>query len=450
MASIKPLALGIISTSPVPVNVPADRLSATWNHLGLLYDAPNVLAVDIENSSLLATPPNTSLTRTLTFTNQGLPDVGAPAITLTAASLSGPAQTNFAHTFNGPITLEAGESTDFEVTFTPTSLGDALATLSISHSGTHGNTTLALTGRGVPDTASATLSLQTGGGSVQSASTSTTGGITLTNTSTSNQQIQRVVIDLSTGFFPNMVFDPDGFGGDTTAKDFTPENGHLAAGLAYWAFEGHHGGGYDRLILAFDDFNPGESITFSVDIDPNSIKGVPAPGPHEVGAVSGLESVGATVDIDFNDGSKTTRRIVPVAGSGIAGIATVSNQPVPATPLIELVGFGHGHRDHQHRQPQRCGPPEPLAEPFASGLSKQVSLSMASPGGGWGIEPFETNSAVAVRETTAVIGAGGTVDVNILLTETTPQSGNHHVFAVVENGAASSDPSNVVLVRYTP
>ncbi|MEE9405174.1 MAG: malectin domain-containing carbohydrate-binding protein, partial [Algisphaera sp.] len=445
----QPLAIGIISTSSVPVNVPADRLSATWNHLGLLYDAPSVLAVDIENSSLLATPPNTSLTRTLTFTNQGLPDTGAPAITLTAASLSGPAQTNFAHTFNGPITLEAGESTDFEVTFSPTSLGDALATLNISHSGTHGNTTLALTGRGVPDTASATLSLQTGGGSVQSASTSTSGGITLTNTSTSNQQIQRVVIDLSTGFFPNMVFDPDGFGGDTTAKDFTPESGHLAAGLAYWAFEGHHGGGYDRLVLAFDDFNPGESITFSVDIDPNSIKGVPAPGPHEVGAVSGLESVGATVDIDFNDGSKTTRRIVPVAGSGIAGIATVSNQPVPATPLIELVGLGTGTVTTNTANPtvRATGTPGRTVRVWVVEAGLFVD---GVPGGGWGIEPFETNSAVAVRETTAVIGAGGTVDVNILLTETTPQSGNHHVFAVVENGAASSDPSNVVLVRYTP
>ena len=52
------------------------------------------------------------------------------------------------------------------------------------------------------------------------------------------------------------------------------------------------------------------------------------------------------------------------------------------------------------------------------------------PGGGFDLDPWEANNAVAVREYQAVVGPSGFVDVPIGLTKTTPESGIHAITAV--------------------
>ena len=55
------------------------------------------------------------------------------------------------------------------------------------------------------------------------------------------------------------------------------------------------------------------------------------------------------------------------------------------------------------------------------------------PGGGFDIDPFESNSAITTREYTAIIGAAGTVDVPIVLSRVLPDGGLNHVTAVFDD-----------------
>src|SRR5690606_27782890 len=129
----------------------------------------------------------------------------------------------------------------------------------------------------------------------------------ITNQSGDGVEITSVSFDLSTGILPDMVFDPTGTGGDATAKCLTANSGAAAVGYIVPAnpcaspFSQPRQGGYDVMSLSFNDFAPGETFTFSVDIDPNSIQGVPGAG--NAGSVSGYELIGSTVTVTFSNGA---------------------------------------------------------------------------------------------------------------------------------------------------
>ncbi len=61
-------------------------------------------------------------------------------------------------------------------------------------------------------------------------------------------------------------------------------------------------GGFGALTVAFpddaNDFEPGATASFSVDIDPTSIKG--SLGSKPAGPISGAEISGATVSVTFS------------------------------------------------------------------------------------------------------------------------------------------------------
>ncbi|MFP3344844.1 hypothetical protein R0J87_20415, partial [Halomonas sp. SIMBA_159] len=78
------------------------------------------------------------------------------------------------------------------------------------------------------------------------------------------------------------VFDPFGEAGDTASKALTINtdgNTGVASPDSYDPYVGLGGiSGYKGLILLFDEtvnsgFNPGETLGFSVDMDPNSVAG---------------------------------------------------------------------------------------------------------------------------------------------------------------------------------
>ncbi len=81
------------------------------------------------------------------------------------------------------------------------------------------------------------------------------------------------------------------------------------------------GGGYRGELLLFTDFNPGETVGFSGDMDPNSIAGLTksaadtgsnqagAGKNFDVGGVSGAEMTGSVVTVLFGDGSSTSAQI---------------------------------------------------------------------------------------------------------------------------------------------
>ncbi|MEX2453681.1 MAG: malectin domain-containing carbohydrate-binding protein [Rhodospirillaceae bacterium] len=180
----------------------------------------------------------------------------------------------------------------------------------------------------------------------------------ITNTgAVGDANIASITFDFSTGILPDMVFDPTGSGGDSTAQGFTAGGTAAAVGLIAPGvplpdvgdndadpFSQPRNGGWDKITLNFTDFNPGETFTFTADIDPNSIQGVAGAGA--AGAVSGYELIGSTVTITFSDG--TEQQVVAsslfqdgsLGGSVGLGETVVSTSVVLSAPVIELVGVG--------------------------------------------------------------------------------------------------------------
>ncbi len=154
-------------------------------------------------------------------------------------------------------------------------------------------------------------------------------------------RINSIRIDLSTAILPDLVFDPDGEGGDGVGQCFTPVPALAdASGLEDFQdpctdpFSQPKGGGFQVLELSFTDFKAGDSIQFSVDVDPNSLQGltdvaIPA-------KVSGLEWAGATISVTFEDLSTLTAQFFEEGSPG-GGQAVVLETPLSA-PTLSVAG----------------------------------------------------------------------------------------------------------------
>jgi len=134
-----------------------------------------------------------------------------------------------------------------------------------------------------------------------------------------------------------LVFDPDGVAGDPVGKGFTPDN-IGGTGLVKGNFIKPHDDGYDALEIYFDDFDPGETFTFSADVDPTSVRGLPAPGPKESGSVSGLELIGSEVTVDFDNNATYTGETYRIPGS-LDGSEAVVQSTLPSKLAIEVLGL---------------------------------------------------------------------------------------------------------------
>ncbi|MBC2840231.1 malectin domain-containing carbohydrate-binding protein [Robiginitalea sp. SC105] len=298
-------------------------------------------------------------------------------------------------------------------------------------------------------------------GSGIDASTYGANSLQLTNTSTGNIQITSITIDLSTGILPDNVFDPVGTGGDATASCFTANSGAAATGLIAPAdpcvdpFSQPRNGGYDVMSLSFSEFDPSEALFFTVDVDPNSIQGVPGAGA--AGAVSGFELVGATITISFSDGSTVVGSLYEDGSFGGSQILTGS---APTTPSISMLDVGTGPATvaDLNQVMQISGNPGD----YVSLLQMDSRLYIAS-----GDPPFNVpdptyyaNEAVNKALYTGQIPAGGTLDIPVTLlqtasTDTGPDGGLNQFIAVSSTQPYAvdqpvSNTSNVVTILYDP
>lgn len=263
------------------------------------------------------------------------------------------------------------------------------------------------------------------------ASTFTGGSFVLENKSLGGERISRVQIDLSTAVFPDMVYDPFGTAGDQVAKDLSIDS---RTGLD---FKGHkydapHDGGYDVLELNFDKFDPGDRVTFSVDVDPSSIQGTSAPGPGESGSVCGLELVGSTVTVTFEDGQVLAGQLTPVADPArLGGAWAVIRDGLPDAPVIAVQGIAPPAAVDEAQQTVRVsGPP---GQPVRVIVIEGGLYTAGLPGGGNDIDPFEANNALGLKSYSAVLDPNGMVDVPITLVKTKPEGGIGIVTAVFDN-----------------
>lgn len=390
-----------------------------------------------------------SSTLQVTLTNQGV--AGDPNITINTADLqlSGTGAGQFEVLTTGVLNLAPQQSASLAVRFTPSGVGTASANLTLAHSGDNSPLAIALSGTGkapVATTASVFVEIDSGG-SLHTSSTYSNGSFKVTNNSPDGQLIESVRLDIDTSFLPDVVFDPFGTAGDPVGKGFSANGGASATGVDDHFFAKPKHTGFQALEIAFDDFEPGETFTFSADIDPSSIRGASQPGPEDSGSVSGMELSGSLITITFNDGSTLTAELFRELGSDTGGTVTVEDG-APAAPQIQLLGLG--------------------STPVVTADANQVARLTAAPGtvirlmhaeaalhlsgvpnGGFDIDPFESNKVIELSETTHTVGAAGFVDVPVTLLNTDDEGGLNHLLAVAVSGDLTSDLARV-LVEYDP
>lgn len=288
------------------------------------------------------------------------------------------------------------------------------------------------------------------------ASTYNSHSFILINHPTHTKQITEVRINLTTAAFPDMVFDPFGLAGDQVAKDLAVDGGGTATGYLNRTFAGSHDDGYDEIILQFSHFDPGEQFSFSIDVDPTSIRGVEAPGPRESGSVCGLELAGATVTVTFADAQILTGQTYYTPGdngpsSADGGSEVLVRDGVPEPPGVTVLGVPTT--------------PAVVTSPYQTihitGLpGRQVQLVVVEgglfrdglPGGGFDIDPFEANSARWMQEYSGSINSSGFVDIPVILFNTDPDAGLNHIIAVQVNpfGFKGATSTPIVLELENP
>ena len=157
-------------------------------------------------------------------------------------------------------------------------------------------------------------------------------------TNTGDKTIASIELDVSKALYPDSVFDPFGLAGDTVSKalkiDTAGGTGVKAPSNATYVGPGG-AEGYEKIRLAFDPkvsggFGKGETLGFSVDMDPNSVAGS-TKGPldagsrpaWDVGGVSGAELIGSKFIVTFADGTKAAGQLHGTGSqSGAQALAT--------------------------------------------------------------------------------------------------------------------------------
>jgi glucose/arabinose dehydrogenase len=273
------------------------------------------------------------------------------------------------------------------------------------------------------------------------ASTYNSGAFQITNNSTNGEKINRVLVDLSTAVFRDLVFDPSGVAGDLVAKGFTIDS-TSAVGFVSSNLLGAHDGGYDQLEILFNGFDPGEQFAFSIDVDPTSIKGTSAPGPGESGSISGLELTGSKVQIDFSNSTSYAAETYR-APSSVAVSQAVVRPGLPTAPGVSALGITSTTATVSNAN-------QTIRVTGSNGASVSLMVMEAAlftSNGGFDIDPYEANTALAVTEKTGTIGSSGYVDIPVTLTKSQAAGGLNHIVAVIQNsdGSTSANSSTLVL-----
>jgi hypothetical protein len=184
-------------------------------------------------------------------------------------------------------------------------------------------------------------------------------------TNLGDKKIAAVFIDVTEALYPDSVFDPDGLGGDTVAKPWAVDDAGGTGGYVDGSglflpgpdpipnpagAGGAVNGGYRGALVKFTpgDFDKGETVGFSGDMDPNSIagmsKGVVDSGSvagWDVGGISGHEMIGSSFTVLFDDGTTATGQLVSdKSDSGSHALATQAGGS--GTPTLTVNGTAAG------------------------------------------------------------------------------------------------------------
>lgn len=218
--------------------------------------------------------------------------------------------------------------------------------------------------------------------------TSNYGSNAFTIENTGQKRIAAVFIDATAAMFSDVVFDNDGTGGDSVAKDLTYDSGGSSVGVIsisnyqyLWlkardsSFNGgaafdptklyninnlfvnavsntnqgnpKAGGGYRGELLLFTDFTSTKKVGFSGDMDPNCVAGlskssIDSGANWDVGGVSGAEMIGSVVTVIFGDGTSASSTMA-ADGSNAGSIAVLMESGfTESAPVLTVNGIGPG------------------------------------------------------------------------------------------------------------
>ena len=398
------------------------------------------------------TPPQLGALPDRTDAEDTMPDLAIPATdvdgdNLTYSATGLPSGLSVVDTTNGHIggTIAQGAAADSPYTVT-VSVTDGAATVQKSFAWTVTP----------PSSAAALIKVNSGGGLF--ASTFTGGAFQIENTG--DVAISSVAFNLSTALLPDVVFDPTGTAGDSGAKCLTPNSGASAVGFVAPTnpctdpFSQPHNGsssadGFDSLSASFTDFGAGEMFTFSVDIDPTSIKNDTSTG--DAGSISGLELIGSTVTVSFADGTTLSTTLWDEGSLG-GSQAVVAASP-PASLTLSVDGVSVPATVASANQTLLLNGP---ANANVSVLRVDARLYIDAGGGGYDIDPFEANEVLAKELYSGTLSGSGTLSLPVTLTQTAspnagPDAGLNHFIAVVEGSdGQTSATSNVVVLELDP
>ena len=285
------------------------------------------------------------------------------------------------------------------------------------------------------------------GGDINSSSTYNSGSFQLTNQSGAGQKIEQISIDISGALMPDSVFDPFGSGGDAVAKDLTIDSSSGVAVTGH-GFDRPRGGGFDVLNVTFNDFEPGESVEFSIDIDPTNIKGASSPGPNHSGSISGMDLTGSVVTARLSDGTRLRGELYLVPGSLVASRVTLKAAP-PDRPNLAAVGITATNApvSNANHTVRVFGP----AGAEARLMHVESALFLQGvPGGGFDIDPFESNTALSVSELMGVIGPQGYADFAVTLRKTDADGGINVFTAVTKQNGEIGPTGGQLILDYQP
>ena len=319
-----------------------------------------------------------------------------------------------------------------------------------------------------PDAETAADITVTGGSSDTDASTYGSGSFSVTNTGT--DQIESVTVDLRSTAFPDVVFDPEGTAGDESGKCFTVDSGASQTGLLTAAGacsapyadpnNGQNGSdGFETLTITFDDFDPGETVTFSADLDPTSIKGAvgtqnslagPIGGSDMIGGTVVVESANATVSNDlFTDGSAGGAQSAVTTDAAAAPTVGVEGTTLDATTFDEhAAGAATVDAAQQTVTVTGAVPGETVTLLRIEG---ELNLDGVPDDGGtpgYDVEAFEANRVLDIEEYTTTADSNGEATFTVALTESTDIGGLNYFVAAVGNSTESGQVSESVILEY--
>jgi hypothetical protein len=201
--------------------------------------------------------------------------------------------------------------------------------------------------------------------------------------------------------------------------------------------------GYDVLTVDFSDFDAGETVAFSVDIDPTTIKGVSTTGGE--GSVSGLELSGSAVTVSSS--SATVSNDLFTDGSQGGSQSSVSSD-ASAAPTLSVDGVTLGSTDfpaHQAATVSSASQTLTLSGPAGATVELLTIEASAPPSDGYDVDAFEADNAEAVSSQTVTLDSNGQATVQVSLSETNL---NYYQAAVQDGSGATGAVSQTVVLDY--